>query len=344
MSLRGKIEIWLVERWYGKAAVPMYLHALAAFYAAVLNFRRKLYAWGFKRSTSVSVPVVVVGNLTVGGTGKTPVVAALALSLTDRGWKPGILSRGYRAAKRSAAIVPATASASQFGDEPVWLSRSTGVPVAIGQHRVRGAKLLVAAGCDVIISDDGLQHWALARDLEILVIDGERRFGNGLLLPAGPLREPASRAQRVDWRMLNGGQAAAGEIALDVQGSRIVKVGEVAETRLLRALRGQQVHAVAGIGNPERFFRMLESQGLIVHRHPWPDHHHFDGRELHFDDELMVLVTEKDAVKVAQFAHPNLYAVPIEVHLPDAFINALQEKLCALRASSSPYSERPDVE
>ncbi len=334
-GVRGRLESWLVARWYGGASVPLWLSLLESMYARVLALRRRLYSWGVLRSQHASVPVVVVGNLTVGGTGKTPLVAALAVALRERGWQPGILSRGYRSAQRGAALVPPAAAPEEFGDEPVWLSRSTGVPVAIGRRRWQGALLLSQSGCDVIISDDGLQHWALARDIEILVIDGLRRFGNGRLLPAGPLREPASRAARVDLRVVNGGVAADGEVEMSVRATRIVRVGDVAHALSLDSLRGQTVHAVAGIGNPERFFVMLESAGLKVHRHAWPDHHRFGGDEVRFPDDLLVLVTEKDAVKVARYAHDRLYAVPIDVQLPAACIAQLHAQLCQMRSANA---------
>jgi tetraacyldisaccharide 4'-kinase len=328
---RGSIESWLLARWYGGAAVPAWLGALEWVYARLLALRRQLYAWGVWRTRAAAVPVVVVGNLTVGGTGKTPLVAALAVALRERGWRPGILSRGYRSAQRSAVLLPAAAAPEAYGDEPVWLSRSSGVPVAIGRRRHEGALLLTQAGCDVILSDDGLQHWALARDIEILVIDGLRRFGNGRLLPAGPLREPAARAARVDLCVVNGGEARAGEIPMSVAAEWIVRVGDVADAISLGDLRGRRVHAVAGIGNPERFFTMLEAAGLVVHRHAWPDHHRFAGTEVRFDDDLLVLVTEKDAVKVARYAHERLYAVPIDVQLPAGCIDQLHARLCRLR-------------
>jgi tetraacyldisaccharide 4'-kinase len=332
---RRGLESWLVARWYERAPVPVWLGALEVLYKSALALRRRLYAWGFLRTRQVGVPVVIVGNLTVGGTGKTPLVAALAVALRERGWQPGILSRGYGAARHSASLLPGAAAPEEYGDEPVWLSRSSGVPVAIGRRRFEAAELLSHSGCDVIISDDGLQHWALARDIEILVIDGLRRFGNGRLLPAGPLREPASRAGRVDLRVVNGGHAGAGEIAMTVRAARIVRVGDVAHALNLGDLRGQKVHAVAGIGNPERFFTMLEGSGLIVDRHAWPDHHRFTGEEVQFDDELLVLVTEKDAVKVARFAHDRLYAVPIDVQLPHGCIDQLHARLCGLRSGQT---------
>jgi tetraacyldisaccharide 4'-kinase len=330
-GVRGRLERWLTARWYQGAPVAFWLSALERVYAALLRLRRRLYAWGWWRSHRLSVPVLVIGNLTVGGTGKTPLVAALAVALRERGWRPGILSRGYRSHRRGVCLVPATAAPEEFGDEPVWLSHSSGAAVAIGRNRAAAGRLLQQAGCDVLLSDDGLQHWALARDIEVLVIDGERRFGNGRLLPAGPLREPAERAERVDYRIVNGGTAAAGELAMRVTPANPVRVGGVAGALRLEGLRGTEVHAVAGIGNPERFFAMLEAHGLRVRRHPWPDHHRFDGSEVRFDDALLVLVTEKDAVKVARYAHERLYAVPIEVALPSSWIETVHAQLCRLR-------------
>ena len=334
-NLRGNLEHWLVSRWYQRAPVPFWLGWMEALYALLLRVRRQFYAWGIWHSQSLAVPVVVVGNLTVGGTGKTPLVAGLAVALRERGWRPGILSRGYRSGNPGEHLLPADAAPEDFGDEPVWLSRSAGVPVAIGKHRVAAAELLQQAGCDLIISDDGLQHWALGRDIEILVIDGERRFGNERLLPAGPLREPLQRAARVDLRVVNGGAAREGEVVMTVRPGDIVRVGGVGGALSLDGLRGQTVHAVAGIGNPERFFGMLEAHGLRVHRHAWPDHHDFNGSEVRFEDELLVLVTEKDAVKVARHAHERLYAVPIEVELPPACVESLHEQLCRIRAGAA---------
>lgn len=328
---RGRCERWLNARWYGNASVPSWLGALEAVYRIGLRCRRSLYAINVLHSQKLTVPVIVIGNLTVGGTGKTPLVAWLARELRERAWHPGILSRGYRSSLRQAAIVPPGADPGIFGDEPVWLAQSSACPVAIARQRNQAAQLLIDAHCDVILSDDGLQHWALARDIEILVIDGLRRFGNGRLLPAGPLREPQSRAMRVAYRVINGGVSETGEIAMKVNATQAVRVSEIAHSVPLSEWRGQRVHAVAGIGNPERFFRMLESYSLLVIRHPWPDHHRFDGSEVRFDDDLPVLVTEKDAVKIARYAHERVYAIPIEVSMPDTWIEDIHRQLCHLR-------------
>jgi tetraacyldisaccharide 4'-kinase len=189
--------------------------------------------------------------------------------------------------------------------------------------------LIAQDGCDALIADDGLQHWSLARDLEIAVVDGKRRFGNGHLLPAGPLREPIERLARVDFVVANG-DPQPGEVAMRVRGERALSIAAPGQVRPLSAFAGQRVHAVAGIGNPERFFTMLEAWGMDVVRHPLPDHHRFSGDELHFDDGLPVLVTEKDAVKCAALADEQIWVVPVEADLPAAFADQIHAALCEI--------------
>jgi len=328
-GLRARLE----AAWYGGAPVPAWASALEHLYAALLRVRRALYAAGIRRSTRVDVPVVVVGNLTVGGTGKTPLVATLGTELRQRGWSPGIALRGYGGSQRSAGLLPADADPARRGDEAVLLARATGLPVATGRARVDAARLLAGHGCDLVLCDDGLQHWALARDIEILVIDGERRFGNGRLLPAGPLREPVERAARVDHVVVNGATAAEGEVTMRIVGQRALALDGSARALALDGLRGRRVHAVAGIGNPERFFAMLERFGIVVARHPLADHHAFDGSELAFADDDLVLVTEKDAVKCACFADARTFVVPVEAELPASFVDRIHADLHALRRS-----------
>lgn len=313
--------------WYADAPVPWALDLLTGLYARVLSWRRWLYANRLLRSVRIPIPVVVVGNLTVGGTGKTPLVAAMVAELRQRGWRPGIVLRGYGGRRRRPGLVPTDGEATQFGDEAVLLARTTGVAVAVGRDRAAAAALLVARDCNVVVCDDGLQHWALARDIEILVIDGVRGFGNQRLLPAGPLREPVERAGRVDFTVVNGGSAGAHEYLMQVGGSRAVGIGPGARAIALDSLHGQTVHAVAGIGNPERFFRMLESFGITVLRHPWPDHHVYDGSELRFNDGLPVLITEKDAVKCAALAVAEVHVVPVEARLDQVFYDRLHAAL-----------------
>jgi tetraacyldisaccharide 4'-kinase len=317
--------------WYSGEPVPPWLGALEWLYAAGLRVRRLGYAVGLKRSIGLPVPVVVVGNLTVGGTGKTPLTIWLARELASRGWKPGVILRGYGGSAREALRVTAQTPASRCGDEALVIERATNLPVAVAARRAHAGSLLVKQdGCDVLIADDGLQHWGLARDLEIAVLDGARRFGNGRLLPAGPLREPVERLARVDFVVANG-TPRPGEIAMRVRGERALSLSSPGLTAPLASFAGKRVHALAGIGNPERFFAMLESGGMIVERHPLADHHQYTGAELAFDDALPVLMTEKDAVKCAALVgEREAWVVPVEAELPVAFADQVHAMLSAI--------------
>lgn len=332
--LRARLQRSLESVWYGGAPVPIVLALLERVYRFALAWRRRLYASGWKRSVRVAVPVLVVGNLTVGGTGKTPLVVWLLNELHQRGWNAGVVTRGYGGSERGPMLVPADAEPARYGDEALLIARAGNAPVAIARRRSEGARLLLEHGCDLVIADDGLQHWALARDLEIVVVDAQRRFGNGRLLPAGPLREPVSRLARVDFVVANGA-AEPGEVAMRVEGHRAVRLDETGRSRPLTEFGATPVHAIAGIGNPERFFTMLEAHGLRVVRHPLDDHHVYAGDELRFDDELPVLVTEKDAVKCARFAHDRVWVVPAEASLPAEFADRVHASLHALRRSAS---------
>lgn len=334
--MRAALSRWLESIWYGGRPVPWPLAALERVYANGLLLRRWLYRRRVFTVRRLPAPVVIVGNLTVGGTGKTPVVGWLARELAQRGWRPGIAMRGYRGRARVATLLGPDTDAREVGDEAVLQYKASSCPVAVGIDRAEaGALLIDRAGCNVVICDDGLQHWALRRDFEIAVIDGERRFGNGRLLPAGPLREPADRLALIDAVIVNGGETGPGEIPLVVSGRVAVSLRVPGRIVELSRWRGRKVHAVAGIGNPERFFRMLEGLGLAVIRHPLPDHHHFVGGELEFGDDLPVLVTEKDAVKCAAFAGPETYAVPVEASLPSELADRIHVALHQLPRARS---------
>ena len=324
------------DYWYGDAPVPAHAQALAAVYARAIALRRRLFAKNVLKSQRVGVPVIVVGNVSVGGTGKTPLTIAIVQRLREAGWNPGVASRGYgRTDEATPRWVDAKTPADEGGDEPVLIVRRTGARVRVDRDRVAAARELAAAGCDVVVCDDGLQHYRLQRDIEIEVIDAARRYGNGRLLPAGPLREPAERGGECDFRVLNlgmdAGEAGFGEwpMRLRVEGAVPMRGGR---TRPLSAFSGQRVHAVAGIGNPRRFFSMLREQGLGVVPHAFDDHHRFSREDLAFGSELPVLMTEKDAVKCAAFATDWDYSVPVTAELPEAFWVALLDKLLAVRA------------
>ncbi len=304
-------ESWLNRVWYERAAPPWWLVPLSLLYGAVSGSRRYLYAKGLRRATRLARPVIIVGNLTVGGTGKTPLVCWLAARLGELGFHPGVVTRGYGGSANSVRLIQPSDDPRVVGDEPLLLVRRTQVPVAIGGNRPAAAQLLVGQGCDVIVSDDGLQHYALARDCEVVVIDGDRRFGNGWLLPAGPLRETRSRLAVADAVVVNGGRAMLeGALSMRLEAlSAVALVG--GRVTPLDAFAGTTVHAVAGIGNPERFFNMLRAFGIEVLGHPLADHARLDAKDVLFGDDLPVLMTEKDAVKCAGAADERHWCVPV---------------------------------
>lgn len=324
---------WLERHWYRDTLLSRLLAPLGWFYCALMSVRRGAYRIGLCRSAHVGAPTIIVGNITVGGTGKTPLVVWLVRHLSASGYRHGIVTRGYRGAARAwPQQVTGDSDPAQVGDEPVLLARRGGCPVVADPDRVRGASLLVRErGCDVIVSDDGLQHLRLARDIEIVVIDGERRFGNGRCLPAGPLREPPTRARQADIVLVHG--ANTGEewgMRLQPRGLHAVAGGmEVTAD----ALRRTRVHAVAGIGHPERFFRALERQGLSIIRHAYPDHHAFAAADIRFNDGLPVIMTEKDAVKCRRWveADESYWYLAVDAE-PDARLGPWLTKRLAERA------------
>jgi tetraacyldisaccharide 4'-kinase len=317
------IQSWLNRVWYDGAAPPWWLLPLSLIYGAAAGSRRYLYAKHWRRAIRISSPVIVIGNLSVGGTGKTPLVCWLVSRLTEMGFRPGVVTRGYGGSSRTVRLIGAADDPDIVGDEAILLARRTGAPVAIGRDRPAASRLLVNTGCNVVVSDDGLQHYALARDCEIVVIDGDRRFGNGWLLPAGPLRESPGRMAGADAVVVNGGRALV-DGALSMRLEAKSAVGLAGGTiKALNEFAGQSVHAVAGIGNPERFFNMLRSHGIEVIGHALPDHARFQAADISFDDQRPVLMTEKDAVKCAPLAGPRHWYVPVTASFPGAESKAL---------------------
>lgn len=322
--------------WFSDTTPPWHARLLARVYAGLIALRLRLYRLGVLRARTVPVPVIVVGNVTVGGTGKTPLTIALVQRLRDAGYTPGVASRGYGRQDESMPLwVDATTASDVGGDEPVLIARRAGVPVRVDRDRAAAARALVEAGCNLVICDDGLQHYRLHRDIEIEVIDGQRRYGNGQLLPAGPLREPAERGARCDFRVLNGGDAGFGEWPMQLahDAAQPLRGGRA---RPLSSFAGQRVHAVAGIGHPQRFFDMLRAQGIGVVPHAFEDHHHYTAADFSFGSELPVLMTEKDAVKCASFAKDWYFSVPISAQLPEAFWVALLARVNAVAAKETP--------
>ncbi len=316
---------WLEARWYGGRKPGLGLRALAAVYAAAAGLRRMAYRSGWMRAQRVGVPVIVVGNITVGGSGKTPLAIAVVEFLRAQGWNPGVVSRGYGRRSRGQVVVDATTSAADGGDEPVLIARRCGVPVVVDADRVAAAQRAIALGCDILVADDGLQHYRLHRDIEIEIVDGTRGYGNGRLLPAGPLREPVERAGRSDLHVVQGGPAGAGQWALRLAGADLR--GHRDATLALEALRGRRVHAVAGIGRPQRFFDFLRSQGIEPVEHAFADHHAYVPQDLVFAEDLPIVMTEKDWVKCAAFAPRDCWMLPVRAALDDGFFSALLRQL-----------------
>lgn len=317
---------WIERVWYGGARGGLLLVPASWLFAAIVAMRRRAFARGWLRSVHPGPPVVVVGNLSVGGAGKTPLTAWLATALAARGLRVGIVSRGYGGRATGPTRVDPASDPTEVGDEPVLLSRRTGVPVVVARDRVAGAGMLAPA-VDLILADDGLQHYRLRRDFEIAVVDGGRRYGNGRLLPAGPLREPVSRA--VDAIIVNGAVARRGEIAMTLEAGDVVALGS-GTREPLAAWAGRTVHAVAGIGHPGRFFATLRAAGLVVIEHPLPDHAMILPGDVAFGDGLPVLMTEKDAVKCAGIAAANLAYLEVAARIAPADAAALLDRIAAL--------------
>ncbi len=324
--------------WYGTER-PVWLAPFSFLYGSVMAVRGLMYRLNLRHRVRVAAPVIVVGNLTVGGTGKTPLVAWLSTRLAAIGLRVAIVSRGYGGRARGVTRVTVHSRPSEVGDEPLLLARRAQATVFIGRDRVAAAKAAVADKADIVLCDDGLQHLALKRDGEIIVIDGQRGFGNGARLPRGPLRESRGRLRRVNAVVVNGAITRAGfELPKFVKSTHFtmrMRPGDARPVagggalRSLASFRGTAVHAVAAIGNPQRFFDMLREAGLTVHEHSLPDHHPYAAGDLAFSDELPVLMTEKDAVKCAAFADARCWYVPVTAEFSEEEARELIELVLA---------------
>lgn len=314
----------LAERiWYGRSPLYWLLLPLSGMFAVIVYLRRLLYSRGRLWIASVDAPVIVVGNISVGGTGKTPVAIWLAGALKHRGFRPAIVSRGYGGQVGAAPVeVDRNSDARQVGDEAVLMARQCACPVVVHPDRVAAARKAIALGATVIIADDGLQHYRLGRKLELAVVDAKRGFGNGMLLPAGPLREPVSRLAEVDRILVHRHPGDEHELPQRPNWPRILdfslRVSAVmrlddSDARHIDDFAGDTVHAIAGIGHPERFFTMLESHGIEVIRHPLADHADIGAYNFDFGDDLDILMTQKDAVKCTSPDTGQCWYVPVDV-------------------------------
>jgi tetraacyldisaccharide 4'-kinase len=327
---------WVEQGWYDSRP-RLLLRPLSALYGWVVTVRRAAYRHRLLAAIHVGVPTVVIGNLTVGGAGKTSLVIWLAERLRQAGRRPGIVLRGYKGWQRVPRLVGADDDAARVGDEALLLARRTACPVAVGRRRAAAARLLADAGCDIIVADDGLQHLGMERDLDILVIDGERGFGNGALLPAGPLREPVSRLRAAGLVVVHGedrhgvARPAGGVLAMHLAPTSLRHLATGREEPL-HSLRGATVHAVAGIGNPQRFFDLLRKLGANPIGHPLPDHHRLAAADLAFGDGHRIVMTEKDAVRCPGLAggRDDVLCLRVAAVLPQADAARLMDCVLAI--------------
>ncbi len=319
--------------WADVSWVTILLTPLSWIVGVAVTIFHWLYKVGLLSIERLPVPVIVVGNISVGGTGKTPLVLWLANRLHESGFRPGIVSLGYGGTNKLPLAVLANSEATVCGDEPVLLARHGNCPVWIGRDRVAAARALLDANpiCNVIISDDGLQHYRLARDAEIAVIDGARGLGNGLLLPAGPLRELPSRLNEVDAVVVRGptGQVSSQHYTMTLAPIGLRNLNDINRCVDARHFKDLRVHAVAGIGNPQQFFDTLTQMGIAHTPHTFGDHHAFVAPDVAFDDCDAVVMTEKDAVKCERYAADNQWALQVDAYVDkgDALASVVLERI-----------------
>lgn len=323
---------WL-DAWYGQRRWTLLLLPVMWLFILLAAVRRY---WVLRYlQKSFVTPVIVVGNISVGGTGKTPLLISLVSYLQQQGYTPGVISRGYSsAAPHYPYLLDATSTAVQAGDEPLAIFQRTGCKVCVGADRIASARLLEDEGCDVLLSDDGLQHYRLGRAIEIAVIDGQRGVGNGFRLPVGPLRESVSRLKTVDWVVVNSPTdnfqlpqlPELFYIPMQIKPAALINM-QSGQPVAIATFNEQRVHAVAGIGNPERFYQTLDQCSLKPIAHRFPDHHIYTATDFNFDEHLPVVMTEKDAVKCRTFAQADWYYLPVTAELPESFWQALGARL-----------------
>ena len=321
---------YVVDSWYKKSLWLYLLYPFALIFSYLTTRRRRKYIKNINESYKADVPIIVVGNLTIGGTGKTPLVKHIAIELIERGYKPGIVSRGYGGKFKETLQVKEDSSVKETGDEAQILAKLN-LPFYLDKNRVRAVKTLIKNhDCDVIISDDGLQHYSMARDIEIAVIDGKRRFGNNLTFPAGPLRESIKRLKSVDFIVNNSGPTEEDEFLMSVSPSKFVHLKSGKSYSVDNWPMHKQIHAVAGLGNPGRFFDLLEKLGFEIIRHPFPDHHNFTSSDMFYLDHLPIVMTEKDASKCKDLDINKIWYLTIDADVSNKFIDKLDNKLKSL--------------
>jgi len=330
---------WLQKQWLTFTLWHLLLLPLSWLFLIVTAFRRSLYKRGFLSSYRLHVPVIVVGNINVGGAGKTPVVIWLAEHLKQAGYTPGVISRGYESDLVGIASVSPKSRPSAVGDEPVLIATRTACPVFVGAQRAEAGLALLKAHpeCDILISDDGLQHYALQRDVELVVVDSTKRFGNGLLLPAGPLREQQSRLKTVDAIVSNGSAFNLNAlvtpplIEMQLKAASFYNLLHRQSVLAPADFAGKSITAIAGIGNPDRFFNQLSAMGLNFKRKAYNDHYQYCAQDFASLETDIVIMTEKDAVKCASFAQSNFWVLPVSAEIDVQLMTVILNKLDRLR-------------
>ena len=313
---------------YSKSPASLFFFPLSAIFFLILVIRKYFYRFNFLKSFKLKVPVIVVGNITLGGTGKTPLVIHLAKELKKNGYRPGIVSRGYGSGVKGTIEVNQKSKIDEVGDEPILIQRHTQMPVFVSKDRVMAANALIKKykEINVILSDDGIQHYRLKRDVEVLVIDGSRRFGNGYLLPAGPLREPKDKLNDVDAIVCNYKKVIDGSYLMKYKSKFLVNLKTKQKIAINKA-HLSNIHAIAGIGNPDRFFNDLTSLGLVFNSSAYQDHYRFTKKDFKNMSGRNIIMTEKDAVKCEKFAQDNFWYLPVEVNIESKFTNLILKKL-----------------
>lgn len=341
MIRKSSFVLSFVDNWWSKhiSILSFLLLPWSILFLTIVVMRRWCYRFGLKKSTVFNVPVIIIGNIVVGGTGKTPLVIYLAQLMKQQGYHPGIVSHGYGVKKIIEPIeVLSHNNPAKVGDEPVLITKRADCPMVISVDRVAAVQhLLEIYHCDVVLSDDGMQHYALARDIEIVVVDGARRFGNKLCLPAGPLREPLNRLNKVDWIVCNGKLLSKSSryfdqsVLMQLSPKNIVSVREPDKHFDIDYFKDFKVHAVAGIGNPKRFFDELREMGLEIIEHPFSDHYRFTRKDIDFGPKSAVIMTEKDAVKCYEFVDDRYFFVPVAASLPEEFDRDFLDKVTKIK-------------
>jgi tetraacyldisaccharide 4'-kinase len=327
--MQSGLEQFMRKQWKQVGLWHIVLIPLSWLFIFLSCLRRFAYQVGLLKSVRLPVPVIVVGNISIGGTGKTPLVVWLAQRLRNAGYTPAIISRGYGGQAASVTPVFEDSDPSIVGDEPVLMARQGNSPVWIGRNRVAVGKTVLQAHpeCSVIISDDGLQHYRLRRDIELAVVDAEYGFGNSLRLPAGPLREGKSRLKTVDAVVCNGGNILPRSFRMQLTGEIFRSAADATKTSIARDFEGRNVVAIAGIGNPGRFFAQLKKMGLKCREVAFPDHYAFKVQDLQSIKADVILMTEKDAVKCAAFAEKNWWYLPVAAEVDEALASFILNKL-----------------